>query len=541
MKIETERERNPPFEVIQRDKPELQKYTVAFENTYGLKSSEKSSLKTGRRTLRLKPNPNRLKRKKYTFARTNTDNSAALESVELVRSSVSTIGQTSGVIRTAVRGTANGVGRIQTMVKSGVQIHPLKSAGRIVSAVGGGVNNIAKDTGQQMLKTKIDKTTITDTGTESIKQGLTDLRYADNARKAVGNTAKSAVKTGRAIKNAPQNAKKQAERIRRNAKRAKEAAKKTASAVKTIVTSKVGLIIILGAALILIIVMLFNGLITMIISAVSSMFSWMFPDGDTSDSIIQNNISSYISQLQNAEAEKQTEIDSIVNSLLPEYRYDGSQIEGLNQIKNSSLQLCDYNAVLAVLAVQKYQKVLEGGTEDFHFTDEEIQNAVEMFYNFSYHYEYDYCPNWDCAKDVDCLLSLSDGSFEIIETVFNEENDCYEVTMQGTTYEQASAMYTKLEIYMTDGGTITGSGSADVDGGVWTKTYNISTDAYNQIDWDNFYLTVDTTYCNNPNHCYLYGDVVNYGTETVMYRCNFSEDERSIFELYCAEIQAMGD
>lgn len=534
MKIETEHGRNPPFESIQRDKPELQKHAVTFENTYGVKSTEKPGLKTGKRKLQPKPIANRLKWKKYTVERTNTDNSVALESVELVRSFVRTIGQTNGVIRTAVKGTANGVGRIQTMVKNGVKICPVKSAGRIVSVVGGGVNNVAKDTGRQMLKTKIDKSTITDTGTESIKQGATYLRYVDNARKSIGNTAKASVK-------AVQNAKKQAARIRKNIKRVRKVVKKTAVVMGKVLTSKIGLIIILAAALILIIALLFNGLITMLISAVSSMFSWMFPDGDASDSIIQNNISTYISQIQSDESAKQTEIDSIINTLSPEYRYDGSQIEGLNQMRNSNLQLFDYNAVLAVLAVQKYQKVLEGGTEDFHFTDEEIQHAMEMFYNFSYHYEYDYCPNWDCSKDEDCLLSLADGSFEITETVFNEENDYYEVTMQGTTYEQASAIYTELEVYMTDSSKITGSGNADVNGGIWTKTYNISTNAYNKIEWEKFYLTIDTVYCNNPNHCYLYGEVVNYTTETVMNLCGFSEDERSIFEMYCAEIQAMGE
>lgn len=75
-----------------------------------------------------------------------------------------------------------------------------KDISRIATSVKGSVANIAKDTGQQLLKTKIDKSKITDTGSEAIKQGLTDLRYVDNARKAVVNTARTTAKAGYAVK-----------------------------------------------------------------------------------------------------------------------------------------------------------------------------------------------------------------------------------------------------------------------------------------------------------------------------------------------------
>lgn len=112
----------------------------------------------------------------------------------------------------------------------------------------------------------------------------------------------------------------------------------------------------LVALLVLLVVLLINGIITVICSAVSSLFAWMCPDGDTSDETIKNNIGTYISQIQQCETDIQAEIDAVVNSLAPEYRYDGTQIQGLNQFANSKLQLYDYNAVLAVLATQKYQK-----------------------------------------------------------------------------------------------------------------------------------------------------------------------------------------
>ncbi len=570
MEIQTEKERNPPFERIQRDSPETQVDTETFENYIGLKTTRESGIQTGtaekavvhnavetvekpkssavstpkKRKGLQKPDSDQLKRKKYIIAKADSEGSAAIEMVQTAESAAETAVQTGGVIRTAVKGTSEGVGKIRTMVKSSVGIGTRKDIGKVATAVGSGLKkgavNLAKDTGNQLLRTQIDKSKITDTGTEAIKQGLTYARYADNARKAVQNTARGAIKTAYAVRNLPKNTAKKAKSIQKNAKRTAEAAKKTASVVVKAVTSKVGIIIILAALLILLIIMLLNGLVTMVVSAIGSLFSWMFPDGDTSDTTITNNISTYISQIQSRETAVQSEIDSIVNSLSPEYRYDGTQIMGLNVFGNRDLQPYDYNAVLAVLATQKFQSVIDGNTEDFHFTEDEINNALEMFYNFNYYYKYDYCPDWNCSIDEDCLLSLSAGSFTVTGTEYRPESDLYAVTMEGPTYTHCESLYTELEVYMIDGGTIGGSGYASLDNGTWTMTYTFTPDLYEQIDWENFYLTVDTVYCNNPNHCYLYGSVVNYSEETVMRKANFNEDQREIYEVYCEQIQVMG-
>lgn len=570
MEIQTEKERNPPFESIQRDSPETQVDTETFENYIGLKTTRESGIQIGtaetavvhnavetvekpkssavstpkKRKGLQKLDSDQLKHKKYITAKADSEGSAAIEMAQTVESAAETAVQTGGVIRTAVKGTSKGVGKIHTMVKSGVGIGTRKDIGRVATAVGSGLKkgavNITKDTGNQLLRTQIDKSKITDTGTEAIKQGLTYARYADNARKAVQNTARGTIKTAYAVRNLPKNTAKKAKSIQKNAKRTAEVAKKTASAVVKAVTSKVGIIIILAALLILLIIMLLNGLVTMVVSAIGSLFSWMFPDGDTSDTTITNNISTYISQIQSREAAVQSEIDSIVNSLSPEYRYDGTQIMGLNVFGNRDLQPYDYNAVLAVLATQKFQSVIDGYTEDFHFTEDEINNALEMFYNFNYYYKYDYCPDWNCSIDEDCLLSLSAGSFTVTGTEYRPESDLYAVTMEGPTYTHCESLYTELEVYMIDGGTIGGSGYASLDNGTWTMTYTFTPDLYEQIDWENFYLTVDTVYCNNPNHCYLYGSVVNYSEETVMRKANFNEDQREIYEIYCEQIQVMG-
>lgn len=480
-----------------------------------------------------------LKNQKYTFAKVDSEGSEAIEMVQTVQSAGGTVAQTGGMLRTTIKNTSNGIGNIKTMVKNGVKLGSRKDISRIATSVRGSVANIAEDTGQQLLKTKIDKSKITDTGTEAIKQGITDLRYADNARKAVLNTARTTVKAGYAVKNMPKDTKAQVQRIKKNAQRAKKASQKTAVVIKKILTSKVGLIIILAVILLLLIIILLNGLITVICATVSGLFSWMFPDGDTSDTTVQNNISTYISQIQQCETDVQAEIDAIVNGLAPEYRYDGTQIDGLNKFGNSDLQLVDYNAVLAVLATRKFQKVLDNGTADFTFTEEEIRNAVEMFYSFSYYYEYDYCPAWDCSIDENCLLSLSDGSFYVTSNVYNTEYGVYEITFEGPTYEHASSMTNDLEIYMIDGGTITGSWICSVYSGTWSTTYNFTPELYSQIDWNNVYLTVTTIYCNNPNHCYLYGQVVNYGLETVMRKANFNDEQREIYEIYLTQIETV--
>lgn len=481
----------------------------------------------------------RLKNKKYTIAKTDSENSLAIESVQTVTAVAGTVSQAGGMLKTAVKGTSTGVGTIHSMVKSGVKIGSAKDVGKIATSVGGSIKNIAKDTGHQLLKTKIDKSNVTDTGTETIKQGLTELRYVDNARKAVLNTARTTTKAGYAIKNMPKNTKAQVQRIRKNAQRAKKAAQKTAAVIKKILTSKAGLMILLILALLLIVVLLLNGIISVICSAIGSLFAWMAPDGDTSEEAVKNNVSSYISQIQGCETDIQAEIDAIVNGLAPEYRYDGSQIDGLNQFGNSDLQLADYEAVLAVLATQKYQKVLEGGTEDFSFTEEEIRNAVEMFYNFTYRYEYDYCPDFDCSINENTQLNMAEGDFGITSVTFDNASGMYDITLQGSTYAHVSSMSVSLLIYMLDGGTISGSGGANASNGVWTASFYISPDAYINIDWNSVFITATTIYCDNQNHCYLYGEVVNYNLETVMHKADFNEDEQELFEIYYAQICAV--
>ncbi len=162
----------------------------------------------------------RLKNKRYTFAGSDSDNMIS-EGAELVRSSVDTVIQVGETFKDTVKSAANGINSVCSMVKNGIRVGTKKDVGKIFTAVGGGIKNVVSDAGNQLLKTKIDKSKITDTGTETIKQGITEIRYIDNARKAVLNTARTASKAAVAVKNMPRNTRAEMKRSKKNAERAK--------------------------------------------------------------------------------------------------------------------------------------------------------------------------------------------------------------------------------------------------------------------------------------------------------------------------------
>ena len=565
MEIE-KKNRDPTVRNIERNTPETQVDTEVLENQAGLKTETQGGIQTlhddteadansggkggghnssggGRRRTRA-PTPDQLKRKKYIIADADSDGSAVIEIGQSVTDTAEAVVQAGGTIRTAVQKSAAGIGKIHTMVKHSVRLGTARDIGKVAANIGcgirTGIGNAAKQSGTTLLKTKIDKSTTTDTGTEAIKQGLTDLRYADNTRKALQNTARGSIKATRAIRNMPRETRAQVQRIRKRAQKTGQAAKKSADSVRRVLSTKTGRIIALGGLAVFLSVFLLNGLLTVIVSAAASLFSWLAPDGDTADSTMQSNIRTYISQIQGIEAEKQREVNGIADSLTPEYKYNGTLITGLNRFGNRTVQPYDNKAVLAVLAVQKFRTVQETGTADFSFTQDEIRTAAEQFFTLNYHYEYSWCPGCDCSKDSDCTLSLADGDFRISGASYDSEDNSYNVTLTGPTYTHASSMSTKLDFRMNGGGSIGGTATADVGGGTWSVTYCIGADAYDHIDWSKCYLTVDTVYCNNPNHKYLYGQVVNLTEAQVMTKAGFTADEKQIFQAYLEQIRAIG-
>lgn len=343
-----------------------------------------------------------LKNQKYTFAKVDSEGSEAIEMAQTVQSAGSAVAQTGGMLRTAVKSTSNGIGSIKTMVKNGVKLGSRKEIAKIATSVRGSVANVAKDTGQQLLKTQIDKSKITDTGTETIKQGLTELRYVDNVRKAVLNTARTTVKAGYAIKNMPKDTRVQVRNIKKNAKRTAQAAKKTAAVIKKIFTSKTGLIILGAVAAILLIVVLITGIVSVITALVTSLFSWLSsPETEKKDEI--EVLNDYKTVIVEYVEERQDEVDEIVDGFVcdrisyPPY----SEISELNQYGNDEIIVDKHNEIIAILAVLQYRELEVETTEiEFNFTDEEIQAVVDKFFTFDYWYTYGHCSGGNCKKKV---------------------------------------------------------------------------------------------------------------------------------------------
>lgn len=388
----------------------------------------------------------RLKNKRYTVAKSD-DYNLLSESAELVRTSADTVIQAGEAFKNTVAVASSGINSVRSMVKNGVKVGTKKDVGKIFTAVGSGIKNVASDAGNQLLKTKIDKSKITDTGTETIKQGITEIRYLDNTRKAVLNTARTTAKAAIAVKNMPRDTRVQVKKIKKNAKRTMEFAKKTAAVLKKVFTSKVGIIILLALAVILMVVLLINGLVTLVSAAITSLFSWLISDDESKDT--DKILDDYSTAIVEYIEEKQSEIDDIVEGFVCDTRqyppYD--EITELNQYGNKDIADIDENSVLAVLAVIRYRDLQEddeNGDDDeeeikFEFTDDEIQEVIEKFYDFEYHYEYGNChyPYCKCKTEV---------------TIYNEGTP-YEYTVESTEYYcdvQHQWLYGEVTNYSVD-------------------------------------------------------------------------------------------
>ncbi len=389
--------------------------TKAVDNSYIKTQRSTEYIRTSRLTysdsvkeaFKITPNavgvtPYGFNNQKYITGETDSEGSEAIEMLKAVQSAGSTVAQTGGMLRTAVKSASNGIGSIKTMVKNGVKLGSRKDIAKIATSVRGSIANVAKDTGQQLLKTQIDKSKITDTGTETIKQGLTEMRYVDNARKAVLNTARTTVKAGYAVKNMPKDTKAQVKRIKKNAERTAKVAKKTAEIIKKIFTSKTGLIILGVIAALLLIIIILTGLVSVIVALVSSLFSWLSsPETEKKDEI--EVLNDYKVAIVEYVEERQEEVDEIVDGFVcdrisyPPY----SEISELNQYGNDEIIVDKHNEIIAILAVLQYRE-LKGNTTDieFNFTDEEIQAVVDRFFTFDYYYTYAHCSGGNCKKRV---------------------------------------------------------------------------------------------------------------------------------------------
>ena len=161
MRIQTEREREPTLRNIERDAPETKVDTEVFENSYGVKTARESGIQTqedaeddetdeegtapvipvekkdtsqdnapepdadsdsdsggtGRTTKApdrkgKMPPADQHKRKKYTIASLDSGGSDVIEESQAVADAADAVIQTGSVIRTAVRTSSDGIGKI---------------------------------------------------------------------------------------------------------------------------------------------------------------------------------------------------------------------------------------------------------------------------------------------------------------------------------------------------------------------------------------------------------------------------------------------
>lgn len=417
------RETQSENEKAKTDKPESALQTAVDTNVNTAVDNTSSSAASGTGSMRLPPrrgnvkeDKQKSKREKYNSAKLDSEGSAAIEMVQGVQAAGGVAVQAGGVLRTAVKSGANGLGSIKTFVRRGVNVGSVKDVGRIATAVNTTVSGAVKNAGDSLLRTKIDKSTITDTGTETIKQGLTELRYADNARKAAVNTAHGISK----LKLKPRKIKYVNQRLIR--KNSKKAAKKAAANMRKMIFSKAGLIVLGAAAAILVIILLVNAVITIICSAISSLFSWLFPPSSSSGNSKTETemLYDYRTAVVEYIGDKQQNINSIVDGFVCDHRSYSpySEITSLNQFGNKKIKTEDYNEILAILAVKKYRQ-MEGDTSnmELNFTAEEIAETVERFYTFEYSYSYGHCAGNDCKKKTRKVVHNRGTKNEWTETI----------------------------------------------------------------------------------------------------------------------------
>ncbi|MBR1384196.1 MAG: hypothetical protein IJ555_10395 [Ruminococcus sp.] len=567
---------------MERDGIETEKKAVGVENRYHIHSVKKSNIQTawgGRDMVIKNPNVNRderirqlhdikhrkdyfksrrlkLSRKKYTVAKREDESPNSIMSVENTVSSAQGLIQTGGAIRTAVGGTRNTVGRIQTAVKSGVRVGSVKDVGKIAGSIGTVAKNATvgavKEAGHSLLKTKIDKSTTTDTGTEAIKQGLTEVRYVDNTRKVVSNTVQGSIKTARSIKETPKavgrdvqkirekiirrHRAKQAAKAKKAGKAAGQAAKKTASVIGKAVTSKGFIVIALGGGLVLLVVTLLSGFVSMIVSAISSMFSWLLP-GDNSVSQAEY-LQSLVNNVTLVETEMQDDIeDEQLDEYTPEYRIsDGSEITELNQYGDMTLDFADDNAVLAAAAVLAFSDGQTTVSNDY------IKEAGQAFYTFEHYTYHDYCYWYNCHHQDDIYYTIANGDFEIISDTYNESTGLHAIRFAKSYDPSWRIGATWVEVrFGIEGEDLYGSCAPVPDTDYsWTVTFNVEDEYYGGIDWNDIRLKTSYDYCNNPNHTYYCGEVVNLEVEDALANLNFNDEQMSMYSMYYSIISEGG-
>ncbi len=567
IQIQTKRSRDSPQTNIEREGLKTDKKPIGVRNEYHLKNVKKTEVQTswGEKDVVLKtPNLSReqkalqmirlkkrykgrktalsISHKKYKANVNANGYERQRDNTETTKEEADTMqvaAFTGGIIRTAVGGTHNATSRIQTAVNRGVSsalaADTRSSAGKIGLKAADTAISAVRESSRTLIQTRVDNSSVCDTGSQAAKQGADNMKLLSKTKAKIGKVFQGRIRTASAVNKRPekesQRITKARERyIRKNraakavskGKKGKAVAQKSISFAGNIISSKGFYIIALAAALILICVTLVSGFISLLLSTISSLFSWFEPSGAGAVNSYQY-LQQYKAAVQQIEAELQEDIDDEYE-YTPEYRYDDSEITSLDQYGNMTL-FVDENGVVAAAAVIEYMR----GNDII--ADETIRDVVDSFYSFSTSISNGYCPDCACMIDENKELTIENGDFSVSNTSYIESSDKYAVTFKGSCYEHTSSVYTELTVGTSDGD-ITGSGNAIINGNEWEITYNFDSDGYGKIDWDDITIKATTIYCDNPNHYIYEGEVKNLECDEAISELGFGEDQQTLFWTY---------
>lgn len=537
MKIETNRSRDTPETILEREGLETQKSALGVSNLYRIKSLKKTGIVSARdkRVLKLKRRPVRVPLQRI---KTSAKSDISLY-VNNTRSELPSYVQQQGTIRTAVKGRNNGSGRIQTAVNRDIAPMHEKDSRMMSDTAKSTAYGAVKKTISSIVNTGSEKNDdAADTGTKSVKMAVRDIQIADKAGQTIRSKTKGGIQTYRNIKRLKTDIKADVRRIReklirkRNSKKSGVIQKLSTAAADSdnsrisskkgnVIRSKGFIVIAGGGGGLLVFLTILSGVITMILSTISSTLSWLFPK-DISESK-EEHLRSYIETVGEIQADIQAYLDEEF-SYTPEYRYDGSEITALKQYGNTTLAV-DEAAVISAAAVIEY------GRESDEVEYDTIESVIESFYTSTRSTHNGYCPGHDCMRDENVELKIRNSDFSVISRTYDGSSDSYLVTFRGNCYEHTSSVYVDLKIAM-DHGEITGNSYAGISGSNWDVTFRIGSAGYSKIDWNDITIKATTIYCNDPDHTYYTGEVINYDVEIALDNLDFTEDQRELFWMY---------
>lgn len=364
------------------------------------------------------------------------------------------------------------------------------------AAISGGklAGKTALDVRDRVLSASIDKSKVTDTGMETINQGITYIRYADNARRAVINTEKGAVK---GIKTSAKVVKNTAVRTKQTVKAIAKAGKKAASVVGKVVTSK-AMPVILAAAAIILIVQLISNVISSFVMMIGGVFSWAGDD----ETDYKAQIEKYIDTVKEIVSDEQQKIDDVYYG----FECDKTEYEPCIEITAFREERFtyreipidsdeEYTEIIALTAAKWYSETLlsDETPDDFKLKKSELEDMVRNFFELDYDYEEDYCPHYD-----ECCI------YGNIMTGGNAFDGIYadDVWYCDKYYHGCKEIRQWYE--------------RDETTGEWL--------------WDNE-ITGIRSYCDRK-HNYLKGEVKIFTLDEVKEKLNLTDEEKDMYEVY---------